>query len=85
MLTAAHPLSPVIRSLPHCLPPVLQRARPNDAEQQLLALLQQFKEARAAWDEQCAAAAAEGGPEEQQEGLEFEDGDEEQVRSSVRC
>lgn len=57
---------------------------PKDAEEQLLALLQQFMEARAAWDaERAAAAAAEGGQEEQHEGLELEEGEEEQVCVSL--
>jgi len=63
----------------HRPPPLLQRALPKDVEQQLLDLLQQFKEARAAWDAQCAAAAAEEAEDEQHEGLELEDDEHEQV------
>lgn len=81
MLAAAPAFICSLPALPAAVP---QRARPADAEQQLLALLQQFKEARAAWDEQCAAAA-EDGQEAQQEGLELEDGDEEQVCPGRRC
>lgn len=62
---------------------VMQHIVPKDAEEQLLALLAQFKEARAAWDAERAAAAAAGGQEEQHEGLELEEGEEEQVCVSL--
>ncbi|PRW56853.1 pentatricopeptide repeat superfamily isoform A [Chlorella sorokiniana] len=65
--------------LANCYRHIAPRAVPKDAEQQLLEVLQQFKEARVAWDAQRAAAAAsEGQHEEEHGGLELEEGEEQQ-------